>query len=69
MSISKMLMADRSLFLHFSLDFQWRMRALTAQVTSSLLQFPEVTVEAFGEDERSLDSVLRGKFSRGEHFP
>ncbi|KAJ7416008.1 protein ELYS-like protein [Willisornis vidua] len=39
------------------------MRDLTAQVTSSLLQFPEVTVEALGEDEITLDSVLCGKFS------
>uniref|UniRef100_A0A8C0UKU9 AT-hook containing transcription factor 1 n=1 Tax=Cyanistes caeruleus TaxID=156563 RepID=A0A8C0UKU9_CYACU len=38
---------------------------LTAQVTSSLLQFPEVTVEALGEDEITLDSVLCGKFSGG----
>uniref|UniRef100_A0A8C3V4H2 AT-hook containing transcription factor 1 n=1 Tax=Catharus ustulatus TaxID=91951 RepID=A0A8C3V4H2_CATUS len=42
-----------------------RMRDLTAQVTSSLLQFPEVTVEALGEDEITLDSVLCGKFSGG----
>uniref|UniRef100_A0A8C0UKM4 AT-hook containing transcription factor 1 n=1 Tax=Cyanistes caeruleus TaxID=156563 RepID=A0A8C0UKM4_CYACU len=41
------------------------MRDLTAQVTSSLLQFPEVTVEALGEDEITLDSVLCGKFSGG----
>ncbi|KAL2306129.1 hypothetical protein Nmel_004035 [Mimus melanotis] len=39
------------------------MRDLTAQVTSSLLQFPEVTVEALGEAETTLDSVLCGKFS------
>ncbi|XP_017662069.1 PREDICTED: protein ELYS-like [Lepidothrix coronata] len=39
------------------------MRDLTAQVTSSLLQFPEVTVEALGEDEITLDSGLCGKFS------
>ncbi|XP_041260430.1 protein ELYS [Onychostruthus taczanowskii] len=39
------------------------MRDLTAQVTSSLLQFPEVTVEALGEDEITLDSALCGKFS------
>uniref|UniRef100_A0A8C3GSH7 Uncharacterized protein n=1 Tax=Corvus moneduloides TaxID=1196302 RepID=A0A8C3GSH7_CORMO len=38
---------------------------LTAQVTSSLLQFPEVTVQALGEDEITLDSVLCGKFSGG----
>uniref|UniRef100_A0A8U8AWF3 Uncharacterized protein n=2 Tax=Geospiza parvula TaxID=87175 RepID=A0A8U8AWF3_GEOPR len=42
-----------------------RMRDLTAQVTSSLLQFPEVTVEALGEDEITLDSALCGKFSGG----
>ncbi|NXD17212.1 ELYS protein, partial [Nothocercus nigrocapillus] len=41
------------------------MRDLTAQVTSSLLQFPEVTIQALGEDEIILDSVLRGKFSGG----
>ncbi|NXM86665.1 ELYS protein, partial [Oenanthe oenanthe] len=41
------------------------MRDLTAQVTSSLLQFPEVTVEALGEAETTLDSVLCGKFSGG----
>lgn len=44
------------------------MRDLTAQVTSSLLQFPEVTIQALGEDEITLDSVLSGKFSGGEHF-
>uniref|UniRef100_A0A8C8A633 AT-hook containing transcription factor 1 n=1 Tax=Otus sunia TaxID=257818 RepID=A0A8C8A633_9STRI len=43
------------------------MRDLTAQVTSSLLQFPEVTVQALGEDETSLDSVLSGKFSGGRN--
>ncbi|NWU99249.1 ELYS protein, partial [Upupa epops] len=41
------------------------MRDLTAQVTSSLLQFPEVTIQALGEDEITLDSVLSGKFSGG----
>ncbi|XP_027754965.1 protein ELYS-like [Empidonax traillii] len=41
------------------------MRDLTAQVTSSLLQFPEVTVEALKEAETTLDSVLCGKFSGG----
>ncbi|NXI44206.1 ELYS protein, partial [Galbula dea] len=41
------------------------MRDLMAQVTSSLLQFPEVTVQALGEDEITLDSVLTGKFSGG----
>ncbi|XP_072783280.1 protein ELYS isoform X2 [Taeniopygia guttata] len=41
------------------------MRDLTAQVTSSLLQFPEETVEALGKDEINLDSALCGKFSGG----
>ncbi|XP_075002695.1 protein ELYS-like isoform X2 [Calonectris borealis] len=44
-----------------------RMRDLTAQVTSSLLQFPEVTIQALGEDEITLDSVLCGKFSGGRN--
>ncbi|EQB78534.1 hypothetical protein CB1_001073013 [Camelus ferus] len=39
------------------------MRDLTAQVTSGLLQFPEVTIQALGEDEITLESVLRGKFA------
>ncbi|XP_074000616.1 protein ELYS-like [Numenius arquata] len=43
------------------------MRDLTAQVTSSLLQFPEVTLQALGEDEITLDSVLCGKFSGGRN--
>ena len=43
------------------------MRDLSAQVTSSLLQFPEVTTQALGEDEITLGSVLSGKFSGGEH--
>ncbi|XP_065487674.1 protein ELYS-like isoform X1 [Caloenas nicobarica] len=43
------------------------MRDLTAQVTSSLLQFPEVTIQALGEDEITLDSVLFGKFSGGRN--
>ncbi|NXG57111.1 ELYS protein, partial [Hemiprocne comata] len=43
------------------------MRELTAQVTSSLLQFPEVTIQALGEDEITLDSVLCGKFSGGRN--
>uniref|UniRef100_A0A8C4V1Q2 AT-hook containing transcription factor 1 n=1 Tax=Falco tinnunculus TaxID=100819 RepID=A0A8C4V1Q2_FALTI len=43
------------------------MRDLTAQVTSSLLQFPEVTVQALGEDEITLDSALCGKFSGGRN--
>uniref|UniRef100_A0A8C8C764 AT hook containing transcription factor 1 n=1 Tax=Oncorhynchus tshawytscha TaxID=74940 RepID=A0A8C8C764_ONCTS len=41
------------------------MRDLAAQVTSSLLCFPKVTVDALGEDEITLDSVLRGKFTVG----
>nr|XP_020007564.1 protein ELYS isoform X1 [Castor canadensis] len=43
------------------------MRDLTAQVTSGLLQFPEVTVQALGEDEITLESVLRGKFAAGKN--
>ncbi|XP_061734902.1 protein ELYS isoform X2 [Nerophis ophidion] len=45
------------------------MHALTAQVTSSLLPFPAVTLEALGEDEITLDSVLHGRFitGRGGH--
>nr|XP_003410973.2 protein ELYS [Loxodonta africana] len=42
------------------------MRDLTAQVTSGLLQFPEVTIQALGEDEITLESVLRGKFATGK---
>ncbi|MCJ8737246.1 hypothetical protein PDJAM_G00021870 [Pangasius djambal] len=41
------------------------MRDLAAQVTSGLLRFPAVTVEALGEDEVMLDSVLHGKFAAG----
>ncbi|XP_060128875.1 protein ELYS isoform X2 [Zootoca vivipara] len=41
------------------------MRDLTAHVTSSLLQFPEVTIQALGEDEIMIDSVLHGKFTGG----
>ncbi|XP_060736591.1 protein ELYS [Tachysurus vachellii] len=41
------------------------MRDLAAQVTSGLLHFPAVTVEALGEDEVTLDSVLHGKFTAG----
>ncbi|XP_060099852.1 protein ELYS [Heteronotia binoei] len=41
------------------------MRDLTAHVTSSLLQFPEVTIQALGEDEITLDSVLNGTFTGG----
>ncbi|XP_036058015.1 protein ELYS isoform X2 [Onychomys torridus] len=43
------------------------MQDLTAQVTSDLLHFPEVTVEALGEDEITLESVLRGKFAAGKN--
>ncbi|XP_066237651.1 protein ELYS isoform X1 [Saccopteryx leptura] len=43
------------------------MQDLTAQVTSGLLQFPEVTIEALGEDEITLESVLRGKFAAGKN--
>ena len=42
------------------------MRDLTAQVTSGLLQFPEVTIQALGEDEITLESVLHGKFAAGK---
>ncbi|KAM7423879.1 hypothetical protein PAMA_000309 [Pampus argenteus] len=41
------------------------MHDLTAQVTSSLLPFPGVTVDALGEDEITLDSVLHGRFTTG----
>ncbi|MEQ2284099.1 Protein ELYS [Ameca splendens] len=41
------------------------MHDLTAQVTSSLLPFSGVTVDALGEDEISLDCVLHGKFTVG----
>ncbi|XP_042557097.1 protein ELYS [Dipodomys spectabilis] len=43
------------------------MRDLIAQVTSRLLQFPEVTIQALGEDEITLESVLRGKFAAGKN--
>uniref|UniRef100_A0A8C5CNK7 AT hook containing transcription factor 1 n=1 Tax=Gadus morhua TaxID=8049 RepID=A0A8C5CNK7_GADMO len=36
-----------------------------AQVTSSLVPFPGVTIQALGEDEIVLDSVLQGKFTVG----
>lgn len=42
------------------------MRDLTAQVTSSLLPFPRVTLDALGEDEITLDSVLHGRFTVGK---
>ncbi|KAL7987514.1 hypothetical protein Chor_006433 [Crotalus horridus] len=41
------------------------MRDLTAHVTSCLLQFPDVTIQALGEDEITLDCVLHGKFTGG----
>uniref|UniRef100_A0A669CXA6 AT hook containing transcription factor 1 n=1 Tax=Oreochromis niloticus TaxID=8128 RepID=A0A669CXA6_ORENI len=41
------------------------MHDLTAQVTSSLLPFSGVTVDALGEDEITLDSVLHGSFTVG----
>lgn len=44
------------------------MHDLTAQVTSSLLPFSGVTVDALGEDEISLDCVLHGKFTIGKYF-
>nr|AAN65622.1 ELYS transcription factor-like protein TMBS62 [Homo sapiens] len=43
------------------------MRDLRAQVTSGLLPFPEVTLQALGEDEITLESVLRGKFAAGKN--
>ncbi|XP_063184961.1 protein ELYS-like, partial [Chroicocephalus ridibundus] len=43
------------------------MQELTAEVTSSLLQFPEVTLQALGEDEGTLGSVLCGRFSGGRN--
>uniref|UniRef100_A0A8C1XL99 AT hook containing transcription factor 1 n=1 Tax=Cyprinus carpio TaxID=7962 RepID=A0A8C1XL99_CYPCA len=43
------------------------MRDLAAQVTSSLLRFPEVTIDALGEDEVTLDSVLHGRFTVGKN--
>ncbi|XP_069463933.1 protein ELYS isoform X2 [Ambystoma mexicanum] len=42
------------------------MQDQVAQVKSSLLLFPEVTLQALGEDEITLDSVLRGKFAPGK---
>jgi hypothetical protein len=39
---------------------------LSAQVTSSLVPFPGVTIQALGEDEIVLDSVLQGKFTVGK---
>ncbi|XP_051868119.1 protein ELYS isoform X2 [Pristis pectinata] len=40
---------------------------LTAQVTSSLLQFPEVTIEALGDDESAQDVGLYGKIATGRN--
>lgn len=42
------------------------MHNLTAQVTSSLLPFPRVTVDALREDEITLDLVLHGRFTVGK---
>ncbi|CAJ0932488.1 unnamed protein product [Ranitomeya imitator] len=42
-----------------------KMQKLEAQVTSSLLQFPETTIEALQEDEINLESVLCAKFTTG----
>uniref|UniRef100_H3DK10 AT-hook containing transcription factor 1 n=1 Tax=Tetraodon nigroviridis TaxID=99883 RepID=H3DK10_TETNG len=41
------------------------MADLTAQVTSSLLPFPRVTLDALGEEDITLDSVLHGGFTVG----
>ncbi|KAM6166266.1 protein ELYS [Erethizon dorsatum] len=43
------------------------MRDLIAQVTSDLLHFPQVTIQVLGEDEITLESVLRGKFAAGKN--
>lgn len=48
------------------LFMKWTMHDLKAQVTSSLLPFPGVTIDALGEDEITLDSVLHGKFTVGK---
>lgn len=42
------------------------MHDLTAQVTSSLLPFSKVTIDALGEEEITLDSVLHGNFTVGK---
>lgn len=52
--------------LSFKNIYSGSMRDLTAQVTSALLQFPEVTVQALGEEEIRLEAVLRGKFAAGK---
>uniref|UniRef100_G1K8G4 Uncharacterized protein n=1 Tax=Anolis carolinensis TaxID=28377 RepID=G1K8G4_ANOCA len=46
-------------------EYVSKMRDLRAHVTSSLLQFPEVTVQALGEDELAIECVLHGKFTGG----
>ncbi|XP_053931830.1 protein ELYS-like [Cuculus canorus] len=51
---------DRILF-----PYECRMQFLTAPATSSLLKFPEGTVEALGEDDPTRGSVLWGKISGG----
>ncbi|XP_075300284.1 protein ELYS-like [Opisthocomus hoazin] len=43
------------------------MQGLTDRVTRSLLQFPEATVQALGDDEITPRSVLRGKLFRGRN--
>ncbi|XP_067901507.1 protein ELYS [Heterodontus francisci] len=40
---------------------------LTAQVTSGLLQFPEVTIEALADDESTQDEGLYGKIATGRN--
>ncbi|XP_059841568.1 protein ELYS [Hypanus sabinus] len=40
---------------------------LTAQVTSSLLQFPEVTIEALSDDDSAQDVGLYGKIATGRN--
>ncbi|XP_005374852.1 PREDICTED: protein ELYS isoform X2 [Chinchilla lanigera] len=47
--------------------FGGNMGDLIAQVTSDLLHFPQVTIQALGEDEITLESVLRGKFAAGKN--
>ncbi|XP_053931825.1 protein ELYS-like [Cuculus canorus] len=49
----------------FFLPLECRMQFLTAPATSSLLKFPEGTVEALGEDDPTRGSVLWGKISGG----
>ncbi|XP_023374324.1 protein ELYS isoform X1 [Otolemur garnettii] len=53
--------------LSFKNIYSGSMRDLIAQVTSRLLQFPEVTIQALAEDEITLDSVLHGKFAAGKN--